>query len=247
MHSTIGLRAGRMFQAAVLAGCVLFLAHGSSRAQSLEEKLSARPDFIPSNPNVTQRLIEIAQHYQIPMGIEWFWETNEQPPIPAQQSTVLALIKATVSQPPGYIVDVQSGMVRIRHESFSGDRLNFLNLSLADFKADKVNVLGAQWLLRSAMNRTLHPALYARGSNGGYGIGRDRKDKFDVENISFPRSKISVREVLNGIVNQNGNALWIVEFTPSKPMNSEPFFAQRVSGEDVDTRFVWRIIPLTRR
>jgi len=215
-------------------------------AQSLNDKLSATVDFIPSSTIPTEQLVEIAQHYKIPMGIEWFWVTSkERRTVSLQQQTVIGLIRAVVQGSPGSTVDVTHGMVLIRHASFSDQQLNFLNVRLAEFKADKVNVFGAEWLLRTAMSRTIHPELYGNASNGGYGYGHDRDDHFDVENISLVRQKITVREVLNSIVKQNGNALWIVEFVPSKFMKDEPFFAQRSYGQDVNTRFVWRIIPLT--
>jgi hypothetical protein len=225
----------------------LILPHSCLMAQTLSQKLSAKVDFIPSNPAVTEQLIEIAQHYKIPMGIEWFWVANDQPPMPMSrgQTTVIELIRAVVQQVPGYTVETSRGIVLIKHVSFSESASNFLNIRLADFKAENVNVFGAEWQLRGAITRTLHPELYAQGSNGGYGYGHDRDDSFDVENISFSGRRVTVRDVLNAIVKQNGNALWTVEFVTAKLMKDEPFFVQRSYGSDVDTRFAWRIIPLT--
>jgi hypothetical protein len=216
-------------------------------AQSLNDKLSASADFIPSDSAVTEQLIEIAQHYQIPMGIEWFDVADKQAHVSVmpQRSTVIELIKSVVKRTPGYTAEIRNEVVLIKHSSFSDQRLNFLNLRLTQFKADKVNVFGAEWLLRVAINRTLHPEAYASASNGGYGYGHNIDDNFDVENISYTGRDVRVREVLNAIIKQNGNALWIVEFTPSKLMDNEPFFAQRSHGTDVDTRFVWRIVPLS--
>ncbi|MEK6337583.1 MAG: hypothetical protein AABM67_21900 [Acidobacteriota bacterium] len=225
----------------------LLLLHTCLVAQTLNEKLSARVDFVPSNAPVNEQLIEIAQRYRIPMGVEWFWEANDRSRISAspRQTTVIGLIRTVVQQTPGYTVETAKGIVLIKHVSFSESPLNFLNLRLSELKAENLNVFGAEWQLRVAINRTLHPELYAKGSNGGYGYGHDRDDNFDVENISFSGRRMTVREVLNIIVKQNGNALWTVEFDTANLMKEEPFFRQRSYGSNVDTRFAWRIIPLS--
>ena len=230
-----------------LLGVTFLLSPNVESGQSLDKALSRKVDFIPNRADVQDQLIEVAQYYKIPMGIEWFWLTNEQrenlsiPP----QPTVAALIRAIVERAPGYRMEISNGMVLISHSSFSKSHLNFLNLRLSEVKFDKVNVFGAQWSLRFNIHRTLHPDVYAYGSNGGYGYGHNRDDKLDVANISFVGQDVKVREALNAIVKANGNSLWVVEFVPSKMMKREPFYAQRAFGADVDEDFAWRIIPFT--
>jgi hypothetical protein len=213
-------------------------------AQSLESRLSQKADFSPASTSTKEQLIEVAQHYRIPMGIQWVSVPNNAAlPAPAEeQPTVKDLIDSILRRTPSYKFEIVGQVVNVFHVSFADDPRNFLNIRIANYEANRENVFGAEALLRFNIHRTLHPELYARGWNGGYGYGARREDGFDVKNISFSGKNVTVREILNEIAEQNGNALWIVDLTPSKMMKDGPFFAQGVSGNQAD--FIWRIIPL---
>jgi hypothetical protein len=212
-------------------------------AQGLESKLSQKADFVPSSTSTKEQLIEVAQHYRIPMGIEWISLPNANGSSPlTSQPTVRDMIRSILRRTPGYKVGIRQGVVNVSPVALVNDPQNFLNIRIAEYHANRENVFGAEALLRLNIHRTLHPELYARGWNGGYGYGPGRDDGFDIKNISFSGKNVTVREILNEIAERNGNALWIVDLVPSKMMKDEPFFAQGVSGVQVD--FIWRIIPL---
>lgn len=214
-------------------------------AQGLELKLSQKSDFVPSATSPREQLIEVAQHYRIPMGIEWMNQSDSNGPSElTPQPSVRDMIHSILREIPGYKVEVRHGIVNISCAAFIYDARNFLNIRIADYQANRENLFGAEALLRSNIHRTLHPELYAIGSNGGYGYGVPRDDGFDVKNISLSRKNATVREILNDIVEQNGNALWIVDLEPSKTMKDKPFFAQSASGMQVD--FIWRTMPLEK-
>jgi hypothetical protein len=212
-------------------------------AQGVESRLSQKSDFVPSATSPREQLIEVAQHHGIPMGIEWINLADANNPSPlTSQPTVRDLIRSILRRTPGYKVEIRQGVVNVFPLALVNDPRNFLNIRIAEYQANRENVFGAEALLRFNIHRTLHPELYARGWNGGYGYGPGRDDGFDVKNISFSRKNVTVREILNEIAEQNGNAVWIVDLVPSNMMKDEPFFAQGVSGIQMD--FIWRIIPL---
>lgn len=224
---------------------VVIFASGAILAQSLSAKLSQKADFIPAASSPKEQLIELAQYYKLPMGIEWIYSPDQGVPFISLKAptTVKAMIIKIVQQEPGYVLEIKDGVINIGSKSLSANPYDFLNLRVPEYRVDKVNVFGAEAQLRLTIDRTLHPERYLGGSNGGYGYGPDRHDGFDIKNISFSRKQISVREVLDEIIRQNGNALWVVELNPSKTMNEEPFFAQRSHGTDVQTHFAWQLIP----
>ena len=224
---------------------ILFLVAGSTLAvgQDLESKLSQKTDFVPSATSTKERLIEVARHYDIPMGIEWVNLTNapaSHSPL-TKQSTVRDVINSILRDAPGYKLEIKAGVINIFDQSLKLNPRNFLNIRIPEYHVDKENIFGAQALLRFRIHQALNPERYQRGSNGGFGYGVPRTDTFDIKNISFSVKNATVRDILNGIVGANGKALWVVDLVPSKSMNAQPFFAQDQSGTNVD--FVWRIVP----
>ncbi len=238
---------GRWISALQLLLLLLVITESAS-AQVLESRLSQKADYVPGATSAKERLIEVAQHYRIPMGIEWINLPNGDGSSPlTPQPTVREMILSIVGRIPGYKMEIRGSVVNVSNVAFVDDPRNFLSMRLAEYRANRESVFGAEFLLRFDIHSTLHPDRYSRGWNGGYGHGVPRDDDFNVQNISFSQRNVTVREVLNAIVRENGNALWVVELVPSKMMKSEPFFAQHSYGGDVQTDFTWRILPLTHR
>jgi len=225
--------------------CLLLLVPGIVFSQSLSSKLSQKADFVPTTSSPKDELIEVAQHYELPMGIEWIYAPDQARPalLIKAQPTVRGMIDMILRQTPGYIFEIKNGVINISNYSVAENPRNFLNLRIGEYNASKVNVFGAESLLRMAIARTVHPERYLGGTNGGYGYGVPRDDGLDVKNISFSGTNLTVRDVLNALVRENGNSLWVVELDMSKTMKDEPFFAQRSYGSDVQTHFTWQIIP----
>jgi hypothetical protein len=211
--------------------------------QGLESKLSQKTDFVPSATSTKEQLIEVAQHYKIPVGIEWGNVNNRPAPHSplAKQPTVRDLISSILRDAPGYKLEIKAGVINIFDKSLKRSPRNFLNIRIPEYHVDKENIFGAQALLRLSIHKALNGERYESGSNGGYGFGIPRTDTFDIKNLSFSSENASVRDILNSIVGANGNALWSVELTPSRMMKTQPFFAQDEWGTNVD--FVWRIVP----
>jgi hypothetical protein len=217
-------------------------------AQDLSSRLSQPANYRPKAMTTLQQLIEVAQHYRIPMGIEWVQDTKtETAPQPetTRAATANDLINAILQNAPGYVAQQSDGVLHIAKTDFLGKRENFLNLRISQFQLDNSDVFGAQFLLKGSIRHRLHPE--GSGYNGGYGHGTPRDDGFDKPNITLAGNNLSVREILNKVVVGNGNALWVVQFSASHKMSEYPFRAV-VSLNDGQTLagFHWHFIPLAK-
>jgi hypothetical protein len=118
---------------------------------------------------------------------------------------------------------------------------NFLNLRLTEYRIEKGNVIHAEAALRFQIHATLHPERYAMGSTGGYGRPAG-PESFNAKNILLSGKNLTVRHILNEIIRQNGDALWVVELVPSTVLKNEPYFAPGLSSKNAHTDFFWRIL-----
>ena len=227
-----------------LSAVVLLLAT-SLNAQDLAAQLSQPATYQPKATTTLQQLIEVAQHYRIPMGIEWIRETKAEPvaqPELVKGTTVNDLIVAILQNSPGYLAQQRDGVLQIANTDFLDSPENFLDLRLSEFRTQNANVFDAESLLRIHILLKLHPG---RGFGGGYGYGTPRDDGFDKPNLTFAGNDLKVREILNKIAAGNGNALWVVLFDPSQKMPGRSFRAQ-ASLNDGQTLsdFHWHFLPL---
>jgi len=241
---------GSMFLIAAALVCLpLVVAVPQKRAgksgPDLEVKLARKADFVPSDKSTLDRIVAIAKHYEIPMGIEWIGgagaEDLEVPAaaIPATR-TVRDLLTAMVSRLPDYQMSVQNGVVHIAPPVIAVRSDNFLNLVIEDFEVKDDTLFGAEHELRIAIDMTLHPEI--EGYAGGYGY--DPEHVFAKPHFSYKSDDLTVREILDGLAKANGNALWLVEF------DREDFASQPKSNiEDAvkdkeESKRQWRFVPL---
>lgn len=215
--------------------------HGIS-AQDVEAKLAQRAEFTPSAGSVQEQLIQVAQHYKIPMGIEWVIQPEKEHVKPIAGSTVMTLLSSILQSAPNYSITVRNGVVNVSDSRYTRDSRNFLNLLIGEFSQNKANVFGASAELRFKIHRVLHPERFVGGSTQGYGYGVPDEHGLDIGNISFSAKDATVRDILDRIVAANGNTLWLVNIAPSRMMKTAPFFAQ--FDADQEGSFFWTIIPL---
>lgn len=219
-----------------------------SGGADLEAKLARKADFVPSDKSTLDRLVAIAKHYEIPMGIEWIGGTGaEDLEVPAAavpaSPTVRDLLTAIVSRLPDYQLTVQNGVVHIAPPVFAVRNENFLNLVIEDFAVDNDTLFGAEHDLRLAIDMTLHPKEYEGGYAGGY--GNDPDHVFAKRRFSYKSDDLTVRQILDGLAKASGNALWIAEFdredfAPQVKSNT----AGPVKDKSEESKQQWRFVPL---
>jgi hypothetical protein len=213
--------------------------------QTLESKLNQKVEAFDSESSSTiKQLIELAQQFQIPMGVEWLLTTDEKSvrPVHVRKALLRDVLKVIVQQQPGYQFTLRDGIVHVFATSLINDRRDFLNLVVPSFSVDNESLVGANHYLRLSIKLLLHPSP---GFGGGYG-GVGLNNNFAVRNITFSGSNLTVRQILSKIAALQGNALWVVRLKSSEMMKKEPFYAQTVSfaNEQVASDFAWQFIPL---
>jgi len=220
---------------------MMLVLNGFIHGQSLESKLMQKATFIPTSQSGLEQLRQIAQHYEIPMGIEWA-DPSEAGKLARKfrrNATVRGVINTILKRYPGYQAIIKNAVLHISNPKIAASSKNFLNLQIAEFRLENANVFDAEASLGLRIDMTLHPQRYVGGYNGGHGHPADHT--FSVRNISFSAHNLSVREILNKIVAANGNALWVVRLNTSRSMNTErAFFAQEYESET----FHWQFVPL---
>jgi hypothetical protein len=202
--------------------------------------------FDSERSSTVGQLVDVAQRFQIPMGIELANESQESvaPPIHARNTTAQRIIQQIVQERPGTSFTVSGGVVHVFATSIVTDRRNFLNLRVSRFQVENESLFGAEWLLRVSIHQVLNPGQ--GGYGGGHGHGVPRNDTFDVRNVSFSVSNATVRQILNGIVAKQGNALWLVRISPSQMMANGRFYVQTASATSSTAApdFHWEFLPL---
>jgi hypothetical protein len=133
---------------------------------------------------------------------------------------------------------VQNGVVHVAPPVFAVDTDNFLNLLIEEFQVENENLFGAEHQLRLSIDMTRHPDEYEGGYAGGY--GHDPDHVFAKRNVTFRGDDLSVREILDGLVKANGNALWIAEFDPVDFKAA----AKTKAKTATDKRPIFKFVPL---
>jgi hypothetical protein len=144
----------------------------TAAVQSFHSKL-AQPvsRFDSENSSTADQLIEFAQQFHIPMGIEWVEMAVESSakPVHARNSTARAVLEQIVKQRQGMGFSGSDGVVHVFDQSFINDSRNFLNVHIPHFRVENETLFGAEFWLKIDIERVLTPV--AGGFAGGHGYG----------------------------------------------------------------------------
>jgi hypothetical protein len=230
----------------IIIAVVLMILPSLVNGQTLKLKLAQRvAAFDSTNPLPFGQLVELAQAFRIPMGIEWLNlpDENASAPIHVRNTTILAILSQILRQYAGYTFELNDGIVHIFMPALISDERNFLNIRIPHFAVNKANLFFASYELGNVIGDVLHPRA---GYGGGFGHGPTNKSGFDVPNITFAVRNSTPRGILNKIAKVQGNALWIVRLIPQQMMNNGRFYAQTssITSDTVAPKFYWDFIPL---
>lgn len=223
-------------------------AQSSTTAGSLKARLARRADYIPQSGTLLERLVEVAKHYQLPMGIEWLDESGIKTetiklPVSPDELTVEGLLNVILRQAPQYQMTFENEVINIAPPALTVHPNNLLNLRLKSYAVRNVNVFDAEEELWLNVDAVLHPGKYSNGYVGGYGYDPD--NVLAVRNINFSGENLNVRRILDGIVKASGNALWLVRFNPTELHGNQPAPTDGKRGK-AKSKF-WTFIPLTEK
>lgn len=210
-------------------------------AHSLNQKLKQKVQFRPKASAPLDQLIEVAKTFYIPMGIEWSESAkcNGSPAGFRTEETVGELLQTIVRRCPDQTLTVDQGIVHV-HSRFARHSHNILNLRLWRFQIKEGSVYDAEHELRLTIDMHLHPENYTGGYNGGYGSPRD--EVLGIPNISFSSRNITIRDVLDRIVETNGNALWVVRLSATSLDRRVPL-SKTYNDREAIVR-IFEILPL---
>jgi hypothetical protein len=214
-------------------------------AQRTDQRLNQTiPAYDSDKTSTLEQLIEVAQQFQIPMGIEWADAPNETnvKPIHFHNISVKEIISRIANEKSGYRSIVSDGVVQVSKLELTNDPLNFLNVRFPNYAVEDDSLFEASYWLRVSIKRTLHPEVNIGGGLGG----KSAQEDFNKPTIHFSATDVTVREILNRLVAAQGNCLWVVHLNPALLMEGEPFYAQVVSSPagKGNSDFSWDFIPL---
>jgi hypothetical protein len=187
--------------------------------QTLKEKLDQKATFIPRSVSPIEQLIEIAHKFEIPMAIEWLTDQDApaKPSFDSRPRSVGQHIQRIIE---GRRANIEGGVLHVFSPAEFSSLLNFLNLRIPNYEVKNESLLGADAWLRTKINMLLYPQRYQEGYGGGYGSAPD--DPFWAKNINISGENLTIREILNRIVQANGNALWVVTLDPNELRGNKP-------------------------
>jgi hypothetical protein len=155
-------------------------------------------------------IINIAYAFQLPTGIEYvdreaitrplYLEFHDQP--------IRAILSAIIAQFPAYHISFPGEVVLIDSPKSLQDPSNPFNKSIRDFSVAAADTQDASLTLVCELSKELGPQRFCGGSiaTGQWGPLR----------INLQLQKARVYEILNAIVHENGDAIWIVMSPDSK-------------------------------
>lgn len=193
-------------------------------AQTIREKLTQPTDYRPRATEPDKQLVEVAQHFKIPMAIEWLDQQQAPGKVPElsfDKGSLLDLITAIVDRALQENLIVEDRIVRVFSPSAYNHELSFLNLKMKAFCVADESVLGASYSIKHGIDVMLYPEYFKHGFAGGYGGG---ERLLWIKDINICVDNATIRDLLTEIAAQSGKTAWIAHITPEELRGKEPFW-----------------------
>ena len=185
------------------------------------------PEFQAAGRPMAEVAVSMAYRYKVPMAIEHVDRNALRKPLrlKIKDQSVRRIIAAVVAAVPGYRVDFSQGLVDIYSPAARTDPSNPLNTVISRYDVDGLDTHLADAELLCDIARQLRGRSGCGGSVAG-GQWGNRK-------ITLHLRDKRAYEILNAIIAQNGEALWI---PMKRPKEGSPL----IMGN------LWYIYPLDR-
>jgi hypothetical protein len=184
------------------------------------------------------------------MAVEWLERLGNAPgeaDVSAHTSrrrTVRDLIGDVVGQSTEHRLVVGGKLLHVFAPAVRSHPSNFLNIRVGGFHVENADLFRAEAHLRTVINLALYPELFRGGFGGGYGFPPDHV--FTIRNVNVTGEDLNIRDVLDGIAESSGNALWVVRLRPDEFTPRRPFWQGRPLDEygHSPVNGHWRFLPL---
>jgi hypothetical protein len=177
----------------------------STVADANQNKLDRRiSDFRTSGRTMMTTVIDMAYAFQLPTGIEYVDREAITRPLFLEfhDQSVRAILSAIIAQFPAYRVSFPGGVIQIDSPKSLEASSNPFNKSIREFSVADVDTRDADLTLVCELGKELGPQTFCGGS---IAVGQ-----WGALKISLHLQNAKVYEILNAIVQENGEALWIV-------------------------------------
>jgi hypothetical protein len=169
--------------------------------------------FEVNNLDRMDAILVLSRRYRIPLGIEFVDEAMFQPVsvrVPSGDTIKSALEQLAPSK-NGFIVTDHENVFVISHQNVPTTD-NVLDTILDEVKVPGDSIQMANWTVVVALDREDRKVTGIPQSQG-YGISIAGVQSSSI--APFTATKTSVRDVLDRIVGEDGNAAWIVQVRPA--------------------------------
>ncbi len=196
-----------------------------------------------------EQLIELARANKVPINLELKYEPNEKamPKLTREKITIGEIITDIVKERVGYSWQSGKKWINVYYSPLSQDAKNFLNIKVPHFSITNGDIL---WISKMLQVELMSEANRERGKNGIAGSISSPwpvPPKWD-QLLTIESNNQSVREILNSLVGENGNAFWTALIDTENLMDNQKYYAQRsiYEKERVPKIFHWSIMPIER-
>jgi hypothetical protein len=147
--------------------------------------------------------------YRLPASLEYLSWDAAMKPLNARlrNTTVRDALTALAAQLPEYRISFSSGQVDAYSPQARSDPSSMFSVTIRDFSANQADPMRASVDLFGALSVTLHP---------GWGYGVSYAPLGGPKKVTLHLQGAKVYEILNAIVAQHGEAIWIVRVPPQR-------------------------------
>lgn len=180
--------------------------------------------FKADNVSLLDALLQFGRQQRLPMGIEYLdIRATDQPiSVDVGPATVGKVLDTILRHEPGYSWSIQNGILHITNVGALRGRMNLLDRVLSEFSVPKDTLTDADYLLKMTLYVELHPKVQGFGGDIPGEISRTQVGPFKLTHVT-------VREALDEIVREAGDAAWVVQVPPE-------------SLDHVPSYGLWRVI-----
>ncbi|PYU96790.1 MAG: hypothetical protein DMG25_00685, partial [Acidobacteria bacterium] len=166
-------------------------------------------EFDAAGRPFVQLVLDVAYEYELPLGLEYVdADAMKQPMnLKLRNERVREVLLAAVAQLPQYRLEVTPHMLKIYSPKARSDSCNLLNTTIHDFKCLAQSPRMASMEVYAAMMSQLHVPCCEAG---------DVLDSGHPRTVSLDLQDKKVYELLNAIVAQNGETVWVALVPPEK-------------------------------
>ena len=164
-------------------------------------------------------LLQLADRFQIPMGIEWISSrsTRSKLAMGRTDGSVREIFQKVVETQPGYEMRISNGVVRVVATTVSPNE-NFLLIRIKSFNIRNELVESAQQKLRELVR-----ASVILPKPGGGGVAGSLTSNVGEPKIDVSITDATVGDVLDALATSSPTKVWVVTFAESAALTPTGF------------------------